>query len=129
MLHAFSLAVILLGLQIGSAAAAACGLGFMGNVFFKDAPQDVGTLAVLEVTIIDLTNSDKRPFFVGTAKIEKVIKGKIPSNKVMIFVPDEPCLIGFPVGTRGTVIGTVERNWEGTFDLLAVTESHWRMSH
>jgi hypothetical protein len=101
----------------------------MGNVFFENVPQDVGALAVLEVTLVDRANPNKRPFFVGTARIDKVINGKVPGNRVMIFVPDEPCLIGFRVGTHGTVIGTIQRNFDGELELLAITEKDWRMSH
>jgi hypothetical protein len=120
---------VFLGLQTCAAAAASCGLGFMGVIFFEHVPQNIDALSILEITIVDLTNPDKRPFFVGTARIDKVINGKVPDANVDIFVPDEPCLVGFPVGTQGTVIGTIVPHSTGRSDFLAITEKDWRVRH
>jgi hypothetical protein len=63
---------------------------------------------------------------IAIGKIERVLRGDISLKTITIFAPYDECFVGFSTGTHGIVIGHLERDKRGGFELLARSERAWK---
>ena len=92
------------------------------SIFYDDVPGNVDASAIVEVTIIAFVDTNRSGYLVGTAKVERVIKGDINSDTIRVLTGIGDCLPKFPVGTRGIVIGNIRRDEQGVIELMAIPE-------
>ena len=129
-LRTLAIAAALLGSV--TAQAIACAISHEDNVFFEHVPENIDGFVVLEATLVEprsMGDPDKffmrveRIFFMGVARIDKVISGEIDGKTVKLFQNvDNPCGIQSDK-RRGIVVGTLRK---GTRDELEVlTEFQW----
>ena len=109
-----------------TSAMAICGPGLVKTVFYDEVPQGVDAPVILDVTIVKVGDSDERGGTVGMGRIERVIKGDTNLKAISVFAPYEECFIGFSVGTRGIVLGSIHRDKRGDLELLAKSDRAWK---
>jgi hypothetical protein len=95
---------------------------FMQTVFRDEVPDGVDAPVIVQVTIVDLSYTHPDGYFVGIGKVEKVIKGNIDRDTVRVLSVISDCQNMYPVGARGIVIGSMQRNSNGEIEILAIPE-------
>jgi hypothetical protein len=94
-----------------------------GSVFFEDVPPGVDASAIVQVTIVEVSNTHPSRYFAGIGKVEKVIRGDIDRDTVTVLTALGDCLRRFPVGSHGIVIGDLQRGANGDIEILAIAET------
>jgi len=121
--HALSISFALLVASVLMSPIAHACLGEFSesSIFFdeQDLKAGIDGQVVVEAAIIELTAE-----FVGIARIDKIIKGAIDKNKIVITTVASSCTRGFGVGASGIVVGSLERNAHGELTLVAKQESN-----
>ncbi|HZE55337.1 MAG TPA: hypothetical protein VE111_18955 [Bradyrhizobium sp.] len=127
------LRVLGLGVAVGCCSctqALACpGPSFERTIIFNHVPTDVDAPVIAEVTIVDMKPEDLQDpsnstgMAVMNARVENVIKGKVGPGMLKIVTPLTDCSNGFGVGSHGFVAGELQRDANGNFELVAISEN------
>jgi hypothetical protein len=94
----------------------------MQTVFHDEVPDGVDAPAIVQVRIVDVSYKHPDGYFVGIGKVEKVIKGNIDRDTVRVLTAISDCLLKFPVGAHGIVMGDMQRDSNGEIEILAISE-------
>jgi hypothetical protein len=115
-----------------TAQATACAISHVDNVFFDHVPENIDGFVVLEATLVEsqsLGDKDRffmgvdRWFFMGVARIDRVLSGEIDGKTVKLFQNVEnPCGIQSDK-RRGIVVGTIRKGTQNELEVL--TEFQW----
>jgi hypothetical protein len=95
------------------------------TIFFEDVPDDIGSDVAAHITLTEVANaSPADPFWHrGTARVNAVLKGALPSKTVTIISPATDCDRRLVAGSEGIVIGAPRKTPAGSFELIVRTES------
>jgi hypothetical protein len=93
------------------------------TVFYDEVPDGVDAPVIVQVRIIDVSNTHPAGYFVGIGKVEKVIKGHIDRDTVRVLTVLSDCENRFPVGAHGIVMGDIQRDSNGEIEILAIPET------
>jgi hypothetical protein len=113
-----------------TAQATACAISHEDNVFFDHVPENIDGFVVLEATLVEPQSlGDKffmgvdRWFFMGVARIDKVISGEIDGKTVKFFQHVENPCGRQSDKRRGIVVGTIRKGAQNELEVL--TEFQW----
>ncbi|MES1155847.1 MAG: hypothetical protein ABUL48_05390 [Pseudorhodoplanes sp.] len=106
---------------MGPIAHACLGPSLESSIFFDEQELKAGIdgPAIAKVTITALTSE-----FVGIARVDKVIKGEIDRDTIVVTVLATYCTRGFGIGASGIVVGSLKRNAQGELVLTAIEETN-----
>jgi hypothetical protein len=89
---------------------------------YEDLRAGIDAPVIVDVTIIAV--STEKGFFVGSAHINKLIKGSISGDAIKILTIRSSCgPFGIGVGANGLVGGILRYDFDGVPALLALVES------
>jgi hypothetical protein len=93
------------------------------TVFYDEVPDGVDAPVIVQVRIIDVSNTHPAGYFVGIGKVEKVIQGNVDRDTVRVLSVISDCELRYPVGAHGIVMGDMQRDSNGEIEILAIPES------
>jgi hypothetical protein len=126
LLYSSLLSLAAVGLE--TSAALGCYASILQETYFFEE-QDIAAGAgadapvILEVAIESFSGTPTLNYkLAGSAFVEKVIKGSIPNNPIIIIASRSFCNLGMKVGAKGIVIGAFRENSQGAPEFIALKE-------
>lgn len=119
-----AIARALIGWVLSFSIAIACYGPSLENTFLYDKEDldRVEAPAIIEVTILRISSASDNRYTAGVSRVETVIKGGFDDGIIKVLANPSNCTRGFEVGTRGFVIGSLQRDLDGSLNLIAIPE-------
>jgi hypothetical protein len=122
----FSALALMAAVLLCNEARACRGVDFEQTVFFDEVPVGVDATTILDVVITDVSTTAEKYYWVGFARVERVIRGPVVGNTLKILVLPTSCTRGFGPGASGIVAGELRQDTHGTPELIAISESRYQ---
>jgi hypothetical protein len=76
---------------------------------------------IAQVTITDVSTTADNDYFVGFARVDRVLKGTLEAQSIRILSLLSDCNPAYDAGAKGIVAGAIRRNVGGVPELIAVS--------